>query len=167
MSGSGFPFAARLAFVRTVMGELGLDALVVTHPANLRFLCGFAGTTGALVVDAQGCSLVVDFRYLTIARELPERHPDLSSLAVVRAERSEDEALVKILEAAGMRRIGIEAAWMPVARFNGLSSALATATPLPLAPDRSCPVLVPTDRVVERARLVKDSAEIDVLRTAA
>lgn len=164
---SRFPFSSRLAFVRAVMGEMGLDALVVTHAPNLFYLSGFSGSTGALVIDAHGSSLVVDFRYVTSARALPARYSGLSAMTVVLSEASQDETLVQLLRGQGRHRIGIEAAWMPVLRFNRLSSALAGEAPTPLASDRPCPVLVPTERIVERARLVKDEIEVGVLRRAA
>ena len=159
------PFASRLAFVRAAMVEIGLDAFVVTHPPNIRYLAGFTGTVGTLVVDAQGCSLLVDFRYLTMARDLATRHPELQSLAVVLVDGSQDEMLVAVLNDAGRQRIGIEAASMSVGRFNRLSSALAGKTSGPSA--TVCSALVPTERVIERARAIKDDTEIAILRRAA
>jgi Xaa-Pro aminopeptidase len=161
------PYASRFALVRGVMAEMGLDALVVTHPPNVRYLTGFVGSTGALVIDDEGCTLVVDFRYVTSAQELSRQHAELSSLTVVLAERNEDEALVALLDARRRQRIGIEAAWMPVGRFNRLSAALAGGAPTPLASDLPCPVLVPTERVVERGRMIKDASEVATLRHAA
>jgi Xaa-Pro aminopeptidase len=147
------------------MSAAGLDALVVTHPPNVFYLSGFNGTAGALVVDAHKSTLVVDSRYLTAARALREEQPGLSTLGVVLSDGSLDETLVRLLRAQERPRIGIEAASMPVLRFNRLSSALAADAPpgsgLPL------PVLVPTERVVERSRIVKDDVEISILRTAA
>lgn len=161
-----FPFGRRLASVRAALADLGLDALLVTHPPNMFYLSGFNGTTGALLIDRAGCSLVVDFRYITGARSLPHTYADLSALTVVLSEQSEDETVVQLLKVKSSRRVGIEAAWMPVLRFNRLSTALASGAPA-LAPDVSCPVLVPTERVVERIRLIKDEQELAVLRQAA
>jgi Xaa-Pro aminopeptidase len=144
-----------------------LDALVVTHPANVRYLSTFTGSTSALIVEQDRCALVVDFRYVTSAREIPRLQPDLAALDIVLAERNEDDAVVARLAAAGCQRIGIEGASMPVARFNRLSSALAASAPTPLNADKPCPVLVSTERMVERARMVKDPTEVALMRTAA
>ena len=167
MTAHRFPFASRLASVRSAMKDALLDAFVVTHPPNLRYLAGFNGSTGALVIDPEGCALVVDFRYVTSAREIPRLHPELDSLEIVLAERNEDEALVGRLASKARQRIGIEAAWMPVARFNRLSAALAAGAPTPLQTETPCPTLVGTERMVERARVVKDPVEVSLLRTAA
>jgi Xaa-Pro aminopeptidase len=167
MTVSVFPYPSRLASVRATLTGLGLDALVVTHPANVRYLSGFAGTAGALVVHHRGCSLIVDFRYITSARGLAAGQHEPETIAVTLAEQSEDETIVERLRAIGAQRIGIEAASMVVARFNRLSTALAAAAPTPLNSDAPCPVLVAGERVVERTRIVKDASEIAVLRRAA
>src|SRR5262249_44227685 len=63
-------------------------------------------------------------------------------------------------------RVGIEAAYLPVGRFNALASGLAAQSPLPVAPAESAPLLIPTERLVERARIIKDPAEVATLREA-
>ena len=162
-----FPYAARHSAVRAAMADSHLDALVLSHPPNLFYLCGFSGTAGALVLDGRAAHLVVDFRYVTAARALAAAHPDLAGLQVVLAESREDDALVTMIRDAGWNRVGIEAASMPVLRFNRLSAALAGGAPAPTVGERSGPALVPTEGLVERCRVVKDAAEIAVLRAAA
>jgi Xaa-Pro aminopeptidase len=154
--------SARLARVRSHVHAAAVDALVVTHLPNIRYLTGFAGTAGALVLFPRACVLVVDFRYLTVARDVTS---GLGSLVLVETfERSYDEAIVDVIRREGARRIGIEAAYLPVARFNAISAALAVGAPLPLDSPHPAPTLVPTERIVERARIVKDAKEIDALR---
>ena len=153
--------------VRATAKDIGVDTVVITHAPNIRYLCGFTGSTGTLVIDRERSSLVVDFRYITSARALPLAHPDLASLSVILSERSGDETLVELLLSSGAQRIGIEAATMPVARFNRLSTALASGAPTPLNRSTPCAVLVPGDRIVERSRIIKDAQEIDTLRRAA
>jgi Xaa-Pro aminopeptidase len=149
------------------MREQGLDALVVTHPPNIRYLSGFTGTAGALLVDEADWTLVVDFRYVTSARELPGTNAELSTLTIAPAERSEDETVIALLKARAVQRTGIEGTSMPVARFNRLSTALAGSRRTPLDSERSSPVLVPTERVIEGLRSVKDPVETALLRRAA
>lgn len=157
-------FQLRQQSVRAAFGEAMLDALVVSHLPNVRYLCGFAGTAGVLIVDRTGCTLLVDFRYVTAARALAVSHPGLA-LALV--EQSYDATLAAVLQRRGWTRIGIEAAYMPVNRFTKLSAALASSAPRPLDRRGPCPVLIPTERIIERLRMVKDAAELAALRTAA
>lgn len=154
--------AARLARVRALVQAADVDALLITHLPNIRYLTGFAGTAGAVILLPRDAILVVDFRYVTAARALVA---DLGAL--VRTEtfdRSYDEAIVGMIRREGLVRIGIEAAYLPVARFNLLSGALAATAPLPLSSVHPVPTLVPTERLVERARMVKDAGEIEALR---
>ncbi len=137
------------------MRAAGVEAFVVTHLPNLRYLTGFSGSAGAAILSGERCVLVVDFRYAAAARELLASRPaDGVDLEIV--DRGYDEAIVEVLQRTQAPRIGIEAASMSVSRFNGLSAALAATS-----------TLVPTERVIEARRVVKDAFEVATLREAA
>jgi Xaa-Pro aminopeptidase len=156
--------AARLARVRAAALTAGVDALVVTHLPNVLYLTGFSGSAGAVIVLPRTCLLVVDFRYVTAVNALTSSLDGHVTLATF--ERSYDEALVDLLRREGSLRIGIEAAYLPVSRFNAISAGLAARASLPLESSDACPALVPTERLVERARVIKDSLEVETLREA-
>ena len=143
---------SRLAKVRRCAGEAALDSLVVTHLPNIEYLTGFAGTAGALLLSRSNCRLIVDSRYVTSARALVSALPE-GLVSVEPVARSYDEAIVETALREGGERVGIEAAPMTVARFNSLR--------------RNGLEVLPTDRVVERVRMVKDAAEIAIFREAA
>jgi Xaa-Pro aminopeptidase len=160
-------FLPRLQNVRLRMQASAVDALVVSHLPNIRYLTGFAGTAGLLVLTPAACVLVVDFRYQTVARSLLASTPDLEAhVTIVVPARSYDETLADVLRTSGARRIGIEASSMSVSRFNRLSAALAGSAPTPLRSPDGCPALVPTERIVESERVVKDDSEIAILTEA-
>ena len=154
----------RLEGVRAHIQAAQLDALVVTHLPNLRYLTGFTGSAGAALVLPRGCSLIVDFRYLTAANDLASALDGL--LTVETFDRSYDEGIVDVIRREGVQRIGVEAAYLPVSRFNAISSGLASWTALPVGTQVTPPALVPTERLVERVRLIKDAGEVDILREA-
>jgi Xaa-Pro aminopeptidase len=161
------PLVPRLLKARQQLRTAAIDALVVSHLPNIRYLTGFAGTAGLFVLTPVQSWLIVDFRYRTAARTLLASRPDLAEhVTLVVPEQSYDEALAGVLKESGARRIGVEAAWMAVSRFNKLSGALAAAAPTPLESPAGCPVLVPTERFIESSRAVKDHAEIATLREA-
>src|SRR5262249_49239582 len=141
-----FHAAARLARVRSHMVNSTVDALVVTHLPNVQYLTGFVGTAGAAIVLAHRCLLVVDFRYVTAAGALAASLD--GAIDVETFDRSYDEAIVDLLRRVGASRIGIEAAYLPVARFNAISAGLAAKAPLPLHSSAGTPVLVATERLV-------------------
>jgi Xaa-Pro aminopeptidase len=156
--------ATRLASVRANASAIQLDALVISHLPNLRYLTGFSGSAGAAVVLPHACRLVVDFRYLTAATDLAAGLG--GHVTVETFDRSYDEAVVEVLRREGCLRIGIEAAYLPVSRFNAMSNGLVSRPPLSLDREAGTPVLVPTERLVERARLIKDPVELGTLREA-
>jgi Xaa-Pro aminopeptidase len=153
--------------VREALRGLRLGALVVSHLPNIRYLTGFNGSAGLLVVTPASCTLIVDFRYATAARALLASRPDIAPwLHLVVSANSFDDPLAEVLKQAGARRIGVEGAHLSVSRFNKLSSALAAAAPTPLQSPDACPALVPVERAVETLRMVKDDDEIRILREA-
>jgi len=153
----------RRARVHAQVRSLGLDALIVTHQANLRYLTGLNASAGALIVGVDASVLVVDFRYAAASQALAESEPGLT---VDVADGAVDLALVDALRRMAVRRVGVEGEHVTVGRFNRLSSALAAPGLRPIAPEAPAPALVTTERVVERMRAVKDAAEIGILREA-
>ena len=160
------PVISRLLRARERMRAVQVDALVVSHLPNIRYLTGFVGTAGLVVLTPTACSLIVDFRYQTAAKALVAAADVAAEIALVVPSQSYDETLAAVLRESGARRIGIEAAWMPVSRFNRLAVALAAAAPTPLRSPDACPVLLPTERIIESQRVVKDDTEIATLREA-
>src|SRR3954468_18446752 len=58
----------RLGRVRAELQRSDLDALVLTHGPNIRYLTYFSGSAGMLVVTRDRAELIVDFRYAVAAR---------------------------------------------------------------------------------------------------
>jgi Xaa-Pro aminopeptidase len=147
----------RLQSLRDYCAAHALDALVVSGSANLRYLCGFTGSAGLLVVAAKGDWLVTDGRYETaVTRGLKDG--TLAPVTLDRVERRYDLSLAARLIGSGglgARRVGFEAGQVTVATLRSWGKA---------APGVEW---VPTDGVVEGRRMIKDPAEIAVLRRGA
>src|SRR5215475_4982191 len=63
----------RLKELQTAFERYSLDALLVTHLPNIRYLCGFTGTSGVLVVSKAGSVFFTDGRYTEQARAEVQR----------------------------------------------------------------------------------------------
>ncbi|MFZ0541651.1 MAG: aminopeptidase P family N-terminal domain-containing protein, partial [Candidatus Sulfotelmatobacter sp.] len=92
--------------LRRRLASSRLDGLLVSHLPNIRYLCGFTGSAGLLLVGEDGSTFFTDFRYDTQAGE------EVKGAKVIIAR----QALLKALgERIGARRkksrrtIGIEA----------------------------------------------------------
>jgi len=139
--------------LRAALGPLGCDAMVVTHLTNIRYLTGFTGSAGLLVVDEDGLLLVTDGRYEEqAAAQLAASgvHAGLAIGRTVEAQRSAVAAHV-----AEVRRVGLEAehvSWSGQRRFAQEWFAGAD--------------LVATTDAVEVLRAIKDQGEVARIETA-
>ena len=133
------------------------DALLVTHLPNLAYLTGLRSSAGAALVATSATRLIVDSRYLTVAKGLTESHPSLQSVEVILVGQSYDEEIYRELVKLGVARVGIEAAHFTVQRWDWLVKRL----------DGTGVTLVPVEGVVENLRLLKDKDEVERFRTAA
>jgi len=55
--------------LRLSLSDLHSDALLVSHLPNIRYLCGFSGSAGLLLVESSASTLFTDSRYTFQARE--------------------------------------------------------------------------------------------------
>jgi Xaa-Pro aminopeptidase len=156
--------------VRAALTEQNLDALVVTSLPNILYLTNFTGSSAIVILTADRIELLTDFRYVIAARDLQRGGVELELTTV---EGSYDAMLVKRLLESPMRpaaRVGIESAHLTVARHLWLTTSLVHSASGPLKNDGANSVLitlVPTEGIVERARVRKDDYEIATLREAA
>ena len=151
--------AARHVRVRRALESLGLDALIVTTPANMRYLANHVGTAGTLLVTPGNLHLLIDFRYTEAVRTLQESPAACPGLRVWDVPDSYDEALVAAAMRLGTRDIGIEAGHLTVARQEWLTRTWK---------GRGAAItLRSTERVVEQFRLVKDMSEVVAIRRSA
>jgi Xaa-Pro aminopeptidase len=156
-------YSQRAETVRRTLVETGLDALIVTHPANLRYLAGFDGSMGILLLAPAKGVLIVDGRYITTTRERVESSEELQWIQVELASRSLEERVIDAILDLQAGAIGVEGAAMTLSRFERLNGLLDARQGTVLKPVR----LIPTERIVERARLIKDAFEVGTLRKAA
>ena len=93
---------ARRQRAEALLAECGLDALIFFARENLRYLCGFTGSDGVLIVAAGQVLFLTDSRYTTQARA------QVAADRVVEY-RIQSEGIAAALREAGAQRIGFEA----------------------------------------------------------
>ena len=133
-----------------VLGEQGLDALLVTNLVNVRYLTGFTGTNGLCVVGPEIRAFVTDFRYV----EQAERQ--VSGFERVRGGRDLLRDVCERLSEAGARKVGFEDHHVTVRSHGRLRDRLDDEIEL-----------VPAGELVERLRAVKDDGELRAIGAAA
>jgi Xaa-Pro aminopeptidase len=96
-------FQARQEAVRAVLAEHELDALLVTAAPNIRYLSGFSGSAGMLLVTRDDAVLVTDFRY---ASQAPQEVGDAARTLIERT--SVWDRMGRELAAISAARLGVE-----------------------------------------------------------
>src|SRR5690349_14791474 len=108
--------AARLARVRQAFDAVGLDAIVVTNPVNIRYLTNHVGSAGIAVLTGSVVHLVIDFRYEEAVRALQASEAACPALQTWPVPASYEEALLSCLGEIGVTTVGFEAEHVTVAR---------------------------------------------------
>lgn len=129
----------------------GLDALLVTHLPNIRYLTGFSGSSALLLVCPQGVLLLTDFRYDAQSRA------EVGALARVVIDGTGTwERLLQLLpDYPAVRSVGFEAHVLTVRDASRLAGEEARAWRFQ-----------PTSDLVEGLRLVKAPEEVEAIRAA-
>ena len=130
------------------MGDLQIDALLVTHLPNVRYLTGFTGSSGAALLSADRTIFVTDGRYGEQSRRETgniERAISLDGL---------DSAIAEHASQLGTRRLGFEEAHVTVATHRRLDESLGDVE------------LVGVDGAVEALRAGKDGEELRAIQRA-
>jgi Xaa-Pro aminopeptidase len=145
---AGEQHAGRRAALAAQLEREGLGALLVTHPPNVRYLTGFTGSAGFLLLSPTQATLVTDFRYATQA-------PQEAAGVDVQVERVNLwDRLGRLLTQSAAETLGIEAGVLTVRdaeRVGGLTRAR----------------IVPSSDLVERLRASKSPEEVATIRAAA
>jgi Xaa-Pro aminopeptidase len=143
--------AGRADTVAAQVAERELDALLVAHPVNLRWLTGFTGTNGLALVGQDLRVFLTDFRYVEQAmgevdESFDRRRGERDLLADVRGALPERRPL----------RLGFDDAHTSVRTYARLGKVLGDEVEL-----------VAAGGVIEDRRAVKDADELTRVRTAA
>ena len=135
----------------------GIGALLVTTPANLRWLTGFSGSAGLLCVTGDRALLTSDGRYRTQAAEQLAAAGVADRVAVaIGGVQAQREAVAGLLDDTGADLVvGLEADQVSWSSERSWAEFLPTNE------------LVPTRGLVESLRVVKDAGELLRMERAA
>lgn len=142
-------FALRQRRVREALADAGLDALLVTHLSNVRYLCGFTGSAGVLAISPSEANFFTDGRYSEQARA------EISGTRVVIEKAAALLAAAKWVRSSRLHAIGVEADHVTLAARAVLKRAFPANVRLR-----------ETHGMVEELRKVKDEDELRLIREA-
>ncbi len=139
----------KLEAVRRALKEKKLDAILFSNLLNIRYLAGYSGSSGLLLVTARTADFLTDFRYKSQA----SREVKNARTTIIAKSLLEDLAQLEAFRRAG--KIGIEEQSLSYAQYLQLQK---------LAPGKK---FLPAGGVPESLRQVKTSGEIAHIARAA
>src|ERR1043165_329857 len=155
----------RLTRLRAKLGEQGLGGIFVSAPAedtgktlgaNRRYLSGFSGSLGQLLITRDEAFVAVDCRNYEQAKR---ESPDFTLFQVTGPTTTWLPELLKQGRLGG-KKLAFESHGLSYAAYQSLKEAVAG---LPVA---ERPELVPTDGFVESLRVYKEPGELEALEAA-
>jgi Xaa-Pro aminopeptidase len=142
---------ARLGRLRLSFPGIGADAVLVSHLPNIRYSCGFSGSSGLLLVEASVATLFTDSRYTFQARE------EVSGARVQVCKHGLLRAVSEALRGRrGRTRIGYSPGQLTVAQKRALDAGAGSRVRW-----------VSDGNAVEKLRAVKSAEEVSTIREAA
>jgi Xaa-Pro aminopeptidase len=136
--------------------EKGADALLVTHTADVRYLSGFTGSSGAIALMRSGSALFTDGRYTTQAKA------EAAGLRVAIGKGAPAGLATAWLASRGAKKCAFDAPTTTVAELESMRKAVpASHSSL----RRS--FFVASQGLVAKLRERKDAEEIVLVRRAA
>jgi Xaa-Pro aminopeptidase len=148
-SNDAMDYRGRRHRVTQALDTRRLQALLVTHLPNIRYLCGFTGSAGLLLIASGRYTFFTDGRYREQARA------EVQGARVVVPRGPILDAAARAIADSRVKTVGVESEHLSVAAEARLARAL-----------RSQARLRPTQGLVEEHRMVKEPAEVERIRTA-
>ena len=142
---------ARIALAQKRLAEADLDLYLVNHLPHVRYLCGFSGSSGLLLLSPRGAEFYTDSRYAEqVRREVKGARTVVPKNGQLLAEVAKS-ALVR----GRHPRLGFQGRYLNVEAHARLQKELSGA------------LLVSHDDLVEPQVLLKDAREIKQIEKAA
>jgi len=142
----------RLQRLRVSVDEKELDALLISQPDNVRYLSGFTGSSGWLLISEQNAVIATDFRYVEQAKR---ESPDFE---IIQTKQQLRDWLPGTVSDLGWHKLGFEANFISYDSYFKVSEAIKT---------RQVNLrLIPTDGIVEQLRSIKEHEELVLIKKA-
>src|SRR5690349_203300 len=121
---------SRLQSLQEELRNHKLDAILVGHLPNIRYLCGFSGSAGLMVVTDRESEFFTDGRYTEQARDEVKG----ARVRIQKGKSAFAAALDWVTKRKEIKGLGIEAAYMTVADREALAKRLGRGVRIVRAP---------------------------------
>lgn len=140
---------SRRSRLKLFFEKYSLNAVLFTDLRNIRYLCGFSGSEGALLVSRDHAWFLCDSRYTAQAAE------EVQGAEIMECAPIRIDTVAALAHQYGFYRIGFEAAHTTVSAFRRMSEKLSGVD------------LVELGSNLDEIRICKDLVEIEQLSSVA
>ncbi|WP_017548878.1 M24 family metallopeptidase [Salinicoccus carnicancri] len=131
--------------VNALLEEKNLDALLIMSDYNRRYLTGFTGSSGAVIMTKDEKFLISDFRYKAQGIE------QAKNFEFVLQDKGLLDFIMEFMDSKGYESVGFEGEHVNFNTFDRLDSTFD---------------LIPLTAEIEKIRMFKTSDEVDLIRRA-
>jgi Xaa-Pro aminopeptidase len=144
---------SRLSRLRQKLAELEVDAIFVSQSENRRYLSGFDGSAGYLLITDKDAVIATDFRYV---EQVKRQSPDYRLFQITGDMADWFTELIADLRG---QKLGFESQHISFAMYRQISDITKKL--------ESAPKPVFLEGLVESLRAIKDAEEIELIARAA
>lgn len=137
----------RINRLSAILKEKNWSAIYITDLLNVRYLTGFTGSAGVVLVTQDKAYFITDFRYTTQASD------QVKSAEVIIHQTGADQAIQDLIQEHSLERVAIEADNMTVSHYLRLKDLFSAE-------------LVSSQGLVEGLREIKDESELATIKEA-
>ncbi|GGH25256.1 M24 family metallopeptidase [Paenibacillus segetis] len=139
----------RVIRLREALELQNLEAILITGEVNRRYLTGFTGSSGYVLITGQKAYLLTDFRYMVQASE------QATGFEIVEHAASVTDTLKELLQVGQISRLGFEDENVVYSTYRNYETELSPCQ------------LIPAAGLVEGLRVYKDDEELAIMKEAA
>lgn len=139
----------RIERARNIIDSLNADGIIVYSPYNRRYLSGFTGSTGYVIISKDKMGFVTDFRYVNQAGL------ECKGFEIIENKNPVEDYLADVIRKYNIKKLAYEDFYMTVNFYNKLKNKLYDVE------------LVPLLEAEGNIRIIKDSEELEYIEKAA
>ncbi len=138
----------KLTRLREAMEKARIDGFLITSTYNRRYMTGFTGSAGVVLISLKAAKFITDFRYVEQAGKQAQGYE------IVQHKGTLIEEVKKQVKEMKIEKLGFEQEHVTFASYKSYEEAVSAQ-------------LVPISGVIENLRLIKTPSEIKILKEAA
>src|SRR5690625_1537722 len=137
----------KLHKLRKEMQAANIDAFLITNGQNRRYMTGFIGTAGVVLVTLTESFFITDFRYTVQAKE------QVKNYEIIEHKGPIHEEVASLVKKTGVDRLGFEKQAMTYAIYEIYKKELSSEW-------------IPVNGLVEKLRIIKTESELEIMKEA-